>query len=213
MSIETKQAKVETILSMAPVVPVMLIDDIKQAVPLARALVAGGLPVLEITLRTSAALEAIKAIMAEVEGAIVGVGTVITPDQFRQCAKLGCAFAVSPGSTGQLLGVAEDHEMPLLPGGVTASEIMALLEWGYRIQKFFPAEPAGGIAYLTALSSPIPQVKFCPTGGITPLSAPNYLKLPNVITIGGSWMIPKTKLASGDWAGIQALAGATSQLK
>lgn len=213
MGMEAKQARVETILKMAPVVPVMLVDDVKQAVPLARALVAGGLPVLEITLRTSTAMEAIKAIMAEVEGAVVGVGTVITPDQFRQCAKLGCAFAVSPGSTSQLLGAAEDDEMPLLPGAATASEIMALLERGYRIQKFFPAEPAGGIAYLTALASPIPQVKFCPTGGITPLSAPNYLKLPNVITIGGSWMIPKAKLATGDWAGIQALAGATSQLK
>ncbi len=213
MSIAEKQTKVETILNMAPVVPVMMIDDVRQAVPLARALVSGGLPVLEITLRTPAALDAIRAIMAEVEGAVVGAGTVLTSDQLRQCAKLGCAFAVSPGSTGQLLGAAEDHEMPLLPGGVTASEIMALLEWGYRIQKFFPAEPSGGIAYLTALSSPIPQVKFCPTGGITPLSAPNYLKLPNVITLGGSWMIPKAKLASADWAGIEALAGATSQLK
>jgi 2-dehydro-3-deoxyphosphogluconate aldolase / (4S)-4-hydroxy-2-oxoglutarate aldolase len=213
MSIEAKQANVENILGMAPVVAVILIDDLRQAVPLARALVAGGLKVLEITLRTSAALEAIKAIKAEVEGAVVGAGTVLTPDQFRQCDRLGCAFAVSPGSTGQLLGVAEDHEMPLLPGAVTATEVMSLLEWGYRIQKFFPAEPAGGIAYLTALSSPIPQVQFCPTGGITPLSAPNYLKLPNVITVGGSWMIPKVKLASGDWAGIEALAGATAQLK
>lgn len=213
MSMEIKQAKVEAILNKAPVVPVMVIDDVRQAVPLARALVAGGLPVLEITLRTSVAMDAMRAIMAEVEGAIVGVGTVITPEQFKQCSKLGCAFAVSPGSSGQLLGAAEDYEMPLLPGGVTASEVMALLEWGYRFQKFFPAEPAGGIAYLTALSSPLPQVSFCPTGGITPLSAPNYLKLPNVITIGGSWMIPKAKLATGDWAGIEALAAATAQLK
>ena len=210
---EKKQAAMEVILKIAPVIPVMIVDDVKQAVALARALVAGGLPVLEITLRTSAAMEAMRGIMTEVEGAIVGVGTVFTPDQFKQCAKLGCAFAVSPGSTGQLLGAAEDYEMPLLPGGVTASEVMALLGWGYRLQKFFPAEPAGGIAYLTSLSSPIPQVQFCPTGGITPISAPNYLKLPNVITIGGSWMLPKAKVMAGDWAGIEALARATSQLK
>jgi 2-dehydro-3-deoxyphosphogluconate aldolase / (4S)-4-hydroxy-2-oxoglutarate aldolase len=169
--------------------------------------------VLEITLRTDAAIDSMKAIMAEVEGAIVGAGTVLTPQQFRQCAKLGCAFAVSPGSTGKLLGEADDYDMPLLPGAVTASEAMALLEWGYRIQKFFPAEPAGGTAYLSSLASPLPQVKFCPTGGITPESAPSYLKLSNVITIGGSWMAPKAKVQAGDWAGIEALAKLASQLK
>ncbi len=212
-NMEKKQAAVEAILKQAPVVPVMVIDDVKQAVPLARALVAGGLPVLEITLRTDAAIDAMKAIMAEVEDAIVGAGTVLTPQQFRQCAKLGCAFAVSPGASGKLLGEAEDYDMPLLPGAVTASEVMALLEWGYRFQKFFPAEPAGGTAYLSSLSSPIPQVKFCPTGGITPESAPSYLKLSNVITIGGSWMAPKAKVQAGDWAGIEALAKLASQLK
>ena len=211
--VEAKQTAIKAILKKAPVVPVMVIEDVKQAVPMARALVAGGLPVLEITLRTAAAMEAMRAIMAEVEGAIVGVGTVITPEQFKQCSKLGCAFAVSPGSTGQLLSAAEDYDMPLLPGGVTASEVMALLEWGYRFQKFFPAEPSGGVAYLSALSSPIPQVQFCPTGSITPELAPGYLKLANVITIGGSWMIPKVKIASGDWAGIEAMARTASQLK
>jgi 2-dehydro-3-deoxyphosphogluconate aldolase/(4S)-4-hydroxy-2-oxoglutarate aldolase len=210
---DKKQTAVEAILRKAPVVPVMVIDDVAQAVPLARALVAGGLPVLEITLRTGAAIEAMKAIMAEVEGAIVGAGTVLTPEQFKQCSKMGCAFAVSPGSSGKLLGAAEDYDMPLLPGAVTASEVMALLEWGYRVQKFFPAEPAGGTAYLSSLSSPIPQVKFCPTGGITVDTAPSYLKLSNVMTIGGSWMAPKAKVQAGDWTGIEALAKAASHLK
>jgi 2-dehydro-3-deoxyphosphogluconate aldolase / (4S)-4-hydroxy-2-oxoglutarate aldolase len=213
MGMKKKQAAVEAILKQAPVVPVMVIEDLTHAVPLARALVAGGLPVLEITLRTEAALEAMRAIMAEVEGAIVGAGTVLTPEQMKHCAKLGCAFAVSPGASGKLLGAAEDYDMPLLPGAVTASEVMALLEWGYQFQKFFPAEPAGGTAYLASLSQPIPQVKFCPTGGITLQSAPAYLKLANVITLGGSWMAPKAKVAAGDWAGIETLAREAANLR
>jgi 2-dehydro-3-deoxyphosphogluconate aldolase / (4S)-4-hydroxy-2-oxoglutarate aldolase len=207
------QKGLEETLRSAPVVPVMVIDDVKQAVPLARALVAGGLPVLEITLRTEAALDCIRAIKGEVEGAIVGAGTVLTPQQLRDCEKLKLAFAVSPGSTGKLLGAAEDYNVPLLPGGVTASECMALLEWGYSIQKFFPAEPAGGSAYLASLASPLPQVTFCPTGGITPELAPKYLKLSNVITIGGSWMAPKNLVAAGNWAEIENLARAASKLK
>jgi 2-dehydro-3-deoxyphosphogluconate aldolase / (4S)-4-hydroxy-2-oxoglutarate aldolase len=154
-----------------------------------------------------------KAIMAEVEGAIVGAGTVLSTEQLKQCNKLGCAFAVSPGASGKLLGAAEDVAMPLLPGAVTASEVMALLEWGYAHQKFFPAEPAGGTAYLASLSQPIPQVKFCPTGGITLEKAPSYLKLSNVITLGGSWMAPKGLVQAGDWAGIENLARAASQLR
>lgn len=207
------QKGLEAALKLAPVVPVMVIENLKDAVPLARALVKGGLPVLEITLRTEAALECIKAIVAEVEGAIVGSGTVLTPQQLRESRKAGCTFAVSPGSTGKLLGAAEDEDIALLPGGVTASECMALLEWGYTIQKFFPAEPAGGAPYLSSLSSPLPQVKFCPTGGITPALAPSYLKLSNVITVGGSWMIPKALIAAGDWAGIEKLAREASALK
>ncbi len=207
------QAGLEAALKKAPVVPVMVIDDVKHAVPLARALVNGGLPVLEITLRTASAMDSIKAIIAEVEGAIVGAGTVITPQQLRDCEKAGCVFAVSPGSTGKLLGEAEDRNIALLPGGVTASECMALLEWGYSIQKFFPAEPAGGTAYLSSLASPLPQVKFCPTGGITPTLASSYLKLPNVITIGGSWMAPKNLVAAGDWATIEKLAREASVLR
>jgi 2-dehydro-3-deoxyphosphogluconate aldolase / (4S)-4-hydroxy-2-oxoglutarate aldolase len=206
MATKELQRGLEGALMKAPVVPVMVIDDVKDAVPMARALVNGGLPVLEITLRTEAALECIKAIKGEVEGAIVGAGTVLTAQQLRECHKLKLAFAVSPGSTGKLLGAAEDYDVALLPGGVTASECMALLEWGYTIQKFFPAEPAGGSAYLSSLASPLPQVKFCPTGGITPELAPQYLKLANVITIGGSWMIPKSLVKAGDWAGVEKLA-------
>lgn len=207
------QKGLEAALRRAPVVPVMVIEDVRQAVPLARALVNGGLPVLEITLRTEAAIDCIKAIIAEVEGAIVGAGTVLTPKQLRECEKIGCVFAVSPGSTGKLLGEAEDRDIALLPGGVTASECMALLEWGYTIQKFFPAEPAGGSAYLSSLASPLPLVKFCPTGGITPELAPKYLKLPNVITIGGSWMAPKHLVAAGDWAAIEKLASEAAKLR
>jgi 2-dehydro-3-deoxyphosphogluconate aldolase / (4S)-4-hydroxy-2-oxoglutarate aldolase len=208
------QRNLAAALKSAPVVPVMVIENVKDAVPLARALVKGGLPVLEITLRTAAALDCIKAIVAEVEGAIVGSGTVLTPLQLRDSRKAGCTFAVSPGSTGMLLGAADDEDgIELLPGGVTASECMALLEWGYTIQKFFPAEPAGGAPYLASLASPLPQIRFCPTGGITPALAPNYLKLSNVVTIGGSWMIPKALIAAGDWSGIEKLAREASALK
>ncbi len=210
---ETLQKGLEAALKLAPVVPVMVIENVKDAVPLARALVQGGLPVLEITLRTETALDSIRAIVAEVEGAIIGSGTVLTSQQLRDSRKAGCTFAVSPGSTGKLLSAAEDEDIALLPGGVTASECMALLEWGYIIQKFFPAEPAGGAAYLGSLASPLPQIKFCPTGGITPALAPSYLKLSNVITVGGSWMIPKALIAAGDWAGIEKLAREASALK
>ncbi|MFT3989139.1 bifunctional 4-hydroxy-2-oxoglutarate aldolase/2-dehydro-3-deoxy-phosphogluconate aldolase [Aestuariivirga sp.] len=206
------QNGVEATLKAAPVVPVMVIDDQADAVPLSRALVKGGLPVLEITLRTPTALDSIRAIIAEVEGAIVGAGTVLDAQKLAACEKLGCAFAVSPGSSPKLLDAAQDSAVPLLPGGVTASECMALLERGYRFQKFFPAEPAGGVAYLSSLASPLPQIMFCPTGGITPQSAPSYLKLPNVITLGGSWMAPKKLIAAKDWAGIEALAREASKL-
>jgi 2-dehydro-3-deoxyphosphogluconate aldolase / (4S)-4-hydroxy-2-oxoglutarate aldolase len=207
------QSGVEAILSAAPVVPVMVIERVADAVPLARALVKGGLPVLEITLRTSAAIDSIRAIMAEAEGAIVGVGTVMAPAQMIDMDKLGCAFAVSPGSSPSLLAAAKDVRMPLLPGGVTASECMNLLDHGYRFQKFFPAEPAGGAAYLASLGSPIPQIQFCPTGGITLESAPKYLKLANVITVGGSWMVPKKLIEAGDWTGIEKLAAEAARLK
>ena len=212
MATKNSQKGLEASLLKAPVVPVMVIENLKDAVPLARALVKGGLPVLEITLRTEAAFECIKAIIAEVEGAIVGSGTVLTPKQLRQSQKLGCVFAVSPGATGKLLGAAEDEDISLLPGAATASEAMALLEWGYALQKFFPAEAAGGAAYLSSLASPLPQIKFCPTGGITPALAPKYLKLQNVITLGGSWMAPKELVKAGQWEEIEKLARAAADM-
>ena len=213
MSSEVHQNQVEKILSTAPVVPVMVIEDLTKAVPLARALVAGGLPVLEITLRTASAVDCIRAIVAEVEGAIIGAGTVITPAQMETVERIGCAFAVSPGSSPRLLAAAQQSRIPLLPGAVTATEVMSLLEAGYRFQKFFPAESSGGTAALSALSSPLPQVRFCPTGGITPENLPAYRRLSNVITVGGSWMAPKALVAKGDWAAITDLSREASALK
>ena len=207
------QTGLEIILKSAPVVPVLVIETAADAVPLARALVKGGLPVLEITLRTKAALECVRAIIAEVEGAIVGAGTVLDGKKLKETEHLGCAFAVSPGSTKALLDAAEDMLIPLLPGSASASECMALMERGYRFQKFFPAEAAGGAAYLSSLASPLPQVNFCPTGSITLETAPKYLKLANVITIGGSWMVPKKLVDAKDWAGIEALAREAAKLK
>ena len=207
------QKGLEAALLIAPIVPVMVIDDVKQAVPLARALVRGGLPVLEITLRTAAALDCIRAIVAEVEGAIVGSGTVLTAQQLKQSEKAGCVFAVSPGITPKLLKAAKDQKIALLPASASASEAMVLLEHGYTLQKFFPAEPSGGAPYLASLSSPLPQIRFCPTGGITPALAPSYLKLPNVITLGGSWMAPKNLVNAGQWDEIEKLSREAAALR
>jgi len=207
------QGGLDAILKAAPVVPVLVIETVADAVPLARALVKGGLPVLEITLRTHAALDCIRAIIAEVEGAVVGAGTVLDGKKLREAEHIGCKFAVSPGATRQLLEAAEDSLVPLLPGSATASECMVLIERGYRYQKFFPAEAAGGAPYLGSLASPLPQVRFCPTGGISLATAPAYLKLANVITIGGSWMAPKQLVAAKDWAAIEALAREAAKLK
>lgn len=207
------QRGLEASLKLAPVVPVMVIENLEDAVPLARALVQGGLPVLEITLRTKAAKDCIKAIIAEVEGAIVGTGTVLAHEQLHLSEKLGCAFAVSPGASPMLLQAAKNFSVPLLPGAGTPSESMALLELGYFLQKFFPAEQSGGAAYLASLASPLPQIKFCPTGGITPELATNYLKLANVITVGGSWMAPKKLVAEKKWDEIEKLARVAAQLK
>jgi 2-dehydro-3-deoxyphosphogluconate aldolase / (4S)-4-hydroxy-2-oxoglutarate aldolase len=206
MNIEAKQQKVEATMRLAPVIPVVIIDDAKHAVPMARALVAGGVPAIEVTLRTPAALDAIRAIAAEVEGAVVGVGTVLTAKDLHAAEQAGARFAVSPGVSPQLLAAAEDSALPLLPGVGTASEAMSMLERGYRHLKFFPAVPAGGAKLLGAWASPLPQLRFCPTGGITLTSAPDFLTLPNVLCVGGSWLTPKDKLLSGDWAGIEQLA-------
>lgn len=208
-----RQAGLEAILKQAPVVPVLVIDDVALAVPLARALVEGGLPVLEITLRTKAAPDCIRAIRAEVKNAIVGSGTVLDAQGLEISEELGCAFAVSPGATPALLDAAKGSKTPLLPASRSPSETMFLLEKGYALQKFFPAEQSGGAAYLGAVASPLPQVRFCPTGGITAEIAPSYLKLANVITVGGSWMAPKALLAAKDWAAITKLSAAAASLK
>lgn len=197
----------DALMRRVPVIPVIVIDKLGDAVPLAQALVEGGLDVLEITLRTPAALDAMKAIMAEVEGAIVGAGTVRDPEQLEAVARLGCAFAVSPGFTHRLLDAAKDSPCPLLPGAATASEMMMLAEAGFERQKFFPAGPAGGVAYLKSIASPLPDIRFCPTGGIDAGSAKDYLKLDNVLCVGGSWVVPKSAIEIGDWKAISRLAG------
>lgn len=205
-TVDQKQTTVEATLKLAPVVPVLIIDDAKDAVPLARALVAGGLKAIEITLRTPAALDAIERVAGEVEGAMPGVGTVLTSAQLEAAARAGAKFAVSPGGAPGVFDAADDNDVPLLPGAATASEVMAALERGYRFQKFFPAEQAGGAAYLKSLSSPLQSVTFCPTGGVNLANAPSYLALGNVICVGGSWVAPKDKVEAGDWDGITALA-------
>lgn len=206
------QDGLEQILRLAPVVPVVIIDDVADAVPLARALVAGGLSVIEITLRTAAGMEAIRAIAAEVEGAIPGVGTVLEAAQYIAAAKAGARFAVSPGCTDKLLDAAAHCGIPPLPGISTVSEAMILLERGYDFAKFFPAEAAGGAAFLASIASPLPQLTFCPTGGITAESAPRYLKLSNVICVGGSWMVSRAAIAAKDWAGVTAQAAIAAKL-
>ncbi|MGR3540371.1 MAG: bifunctional 4-hydroxy-2-oxoglutarate aldolase/2-dehydro-3-deoxy-phosphogluconate aldolase [Hasllibacter sp.] len=179
-----------TICELAPIVPVLVIDDAADARPLAEALVKGGLPALEVTLRTPAALDAIRE-MATVPGGHVGAGTLLTPKDVEAALDAGATFGVSPGATDRLLDACEANGLPLLPGAATATEAMALLERGYTVQKFFPAEASGGAPALRAIGAPIPQVSFCPTGGVTPANAPGYLKLPNVLCCGGSWVAPK----------------------
>jgi 2-dehydro-3-deoxyphosphogluconate aldolase/(4S)-4-hydroxy-2-oxoglutarate aldolase len=213
MSIEQKQKQIEATLRLAPVVPVVIIHDARAAVSMARALVAGGVPAIEVTLRTPAALDAIRAIAEEVEGAIVGVGTVLSAKDLRAAHKAGARFAVSPGVSPGLLDAADDSELPLLPGVATAGEAMTLLERGYHHLKFFPAVPAGGHKLLGAWASPLPQIRFCPTGGISLANAPDFLNLPNVLCVGGSWLTPADKLDSGDWAGIERLAREAAALR
>ncbi|MGW5635309.1 bifunctional 4-hydroxy-2-oxoglutarate aldolase/2-dehydro-3-deoxy-phosphogluconate aldolase [Streptomyces sp. NPDC003832] len=201
-----------SVLDLAPVVPVVVIGDAADAVPLARALVAGGLPAIEVTLRTPGALDAIRAMAAEVPEAVVGAGTVITPEQVDAAVGAGARFLVSPGWTDSLLEAMRGSGVPFLPGVSTTSEVVALLERGVREMKFFPAEAAGGTAYLRSLSGPLPQARFCPTGGIGPDSAPDYLTLPNVGCVGGSWMLPSDAVAARDWARVESLARAAAGL-
>ncbi len=197
---------------LAPVVPVLVIDDLAHAKKLAEALVAGGLPALEVTLRTPVALDAIRA-MAEVPGGRVGAGTLLTPADVKAAKGAGATFGVSPGVTQRLLDACAEYDLPLLPGAATASEVMALLEMGYTVQKFFPAEQSGGAAFLKSLGSPIPQVKFCPTGGISLKNARDYLSLSNILCVGGSWVAPKDALARGDWGAITTLAAEAAALR
>jgi 2-dehydro-3-deoxyphosphogluconate aldolase/(4S)-4-hydroxy-2-oxoglutarate aldolase len=210
---ETKQQQIAGILALAPVVPVVVVDDAAHAVPMAKALVAGGIRAIEVTLRTLAALDAIRAVAAEVEGAVVGVGTVLDGTQLEAARKAGARFAVSPGASPRLLDAADEHDLPLLPGAATAGEAMTLLERGYRHLKFFPAVPAGGARLLAAWASPLPQIRFCPTGGISLANAPEFLALPNVACVGGSWLTPKDKLETGDWSGIERLAREAASLR
>ncbi|WP_170533606.1 bifunctional 4-hydroxy-2-oxoglutarate aldolase/2-dehydro-3-deoxy-phosphogluconate aldolase [Ruegeria atlantica] len=207
----SKTQRTREICGLAPIVPVLVVDDAAQARPLAEALVAGGLPALEVTLRTPAALDAIRA-MAQVPGGVVGAGTLVTPEDVRAAKEAGAQFGVSPGATDVLIAACEAEGLPLLPGAATASEAMRLLEKGYDMLKFFPAEASGGAPALKAIGAPLPQITFCPTGGVSPANASDYLSLTNVACAGGSWVAPKQMVQSGDWAGIEALARDASKL-
>lgn len=211
MTPQEASQKSREICNLAPVIPVLVVDDASSAGSLAKALVAGGLPALEVTLRTPAALDAIRA-MAEVEGGVVGAGTLVTPADVRAAKAAGAKFGVSPGATDVLLKACEDEDLPLLPGAATASEAMRLLERGYDVLKFFPAEASGGAKALKAIGAPLPQISFCPTGGVSTGNLNDYLGLSNVLCAGGSWVAPADKVASGDWDGIEKLARAAVEL-
>ena len=208
-----KTKKLLALLDGQPVIPVIKIDDARNAVPLARALAAGGLRAIEITLRTGDALEAIRRVAAEVPEAIVGAGTILNPAQFAEAEQAGSKFIVSPGLTRNLLDAAADSEVPLLPGAITPGEIMTARDAGLDFLKFFPTEQAGGVDFIKALASPIADVKFCPTGGVTAKSAPDYLALSNIICVGGSWVAPDAMVKEGRWSEIEALAREASKLR
>lgn len=208
-----KTEKLIPVMTGQTVIPVLLIDKAQDAVPLARALAKGGLPAIEITLRTEAALDAIRAVAEEVPEAIVGAGTILNALHYEQAVRAGSQFIVSPGVTDAILDAAGQSDIPLLPGCATASEVMCLRERGYTHVKFFPAEQAGGAPYLKALSSPLAGTFFCPTGGISLSNAMHYLSLPNVLCIGGSWIAPKELVNDGKWDEITALAAAAAALK
>ncbi|ONI87205.1 keto-deoxy-phosphogluconate aldolase [Saccharothrix sp. ALI-22-I] len=212
MTTTPSHATAADLLALSPVIPVVVVDDADHAVPLAQALLRGGIRVIELTLRTPAALAAIERVAAEVPGIVIGAGTVTAPEHAEQAAKAGAAFLVTPGSTDRVLDAAEDTGLPFLPGAATVSEAMRLAERGLTSLKFFPAEAAGGVDYLKSIGGPLPGLRFCPTGGITPASAPRYLALPNVGCVGGSWLAPKDALASGDFARIEELARAAATL-
>jgi 2-dehydro-3-deoxyphosphogluconate aldolase/(4S)-4-hydroxy-2-oxoglutarate aldolase len=205
--------EIAAIAARAPVIPVLTVERVADAVPLARALIKGGLPVLEVTFRTQAALEAMAAMAREVPEAVVGAGTVLTEEQLRQAIAAGARFGVSPGCTPALAQAVTASGLPFLPGVQTVSEAMALAEQGFRLLKLFPADAAGGTGWLKAVSAPLRGLKFCPTGGIGIETAPAYLALPNVACVGGSWVAPRDAVSAGDWARIERLAAAAAALK
>ena len=202
----TRTTELDSICLKAEVIPVLTIERIEDAVPLGRALIEGGLPVLEITLRTDCALEAIRRMREALPGASIGAGTVLTTAQYRQAEQAGVDFVVTPGATDALYRYGVSSPVPMLPGVATVSELMNGWQYGYRRFKFFPAEASGGAAAIKAFGAPIPEARFCPTGGITPDNAEDYLKLPNVMCVGGSWLTPKKLIEAEDWDGIRQLA-------
>ena len=208
-----KTKRLLSLLNGQPVIPVLKIDRLDDAVPLARALVRGGLPMIEITLRTRDALECIRRVSGEVENAVVGAGTILDAAQFEAAEKAGSRFIVSPGINSAVLKAAADSDVPLLPGAITPGEIMMAMEAGLDFLKFFPAEQAGGVGFLKALASPFAGVRFCPTGSVSARNVADYLALPNVICVGGSWVAPDDLVKAGDWSAIEALATQASNLR
>lgn len=206
MNPASHQTEILSMMALAPVIPVLTVRDAEDGVAQARALVAGGLPAIEVTLRTAGALAAISAIRDAVPGAIVGAGTILTPEQIAKACAAGARFLVSPGASARLAQAAAAAPVPFLPGVATASEAMTLMELGFRALKLFPAEAVGGVRLLASLAGPLPDLRFCPTGGIDLAKAPAYLALPNVLCVGGSWMLPKAALGSGDYATVEKLA-------
>lgn len=204
---------IREIVGLAPVIPVLTINDLEHAVPLARALAAGGLKVLEITMRTPVALAAIEAMRKAVPDAVVGVGTLTRAVDFAAADRAGAQFGVTPGLTPELASAARGARFPLLPGVMTPTELIAARNAGFSVLKLFPADQAGGIGMLKALGAPFPDVLFCPTGGISRETAPDFLALPNVVCVGGSWVAPRAMLEAGDWAGVEALARDAASLK
>ncbi|ABD54871.1 bifunctional 4-hydroxy-2-oxoglutarate aldolase/2-dehydro-3-deoxy-phosphogluconate aldolase [Jannaschia sp. CCS1] len=211
MTPQAQSLAAHRIAALAPIIPVLVVNDPAHAQPLASALVKGGLPALEVTLRTPCALEVI-AEMAKVEGGVVGAGTLLTPRDVENAKEAGAVFGVSPGATAHLIDACAANELPLLPGAATASEVMFLFEQGFDLLKFFPAEANGGVPALKAIGAPIPQVSFCPTGGVSISNAPDYLGLPNVVCAGGSWVAPNAAVEAGDWDRIEQLASEAAAL-
>lgn len=202
-----------SLLDQVPVIPVVVVEDLADAVPLARALADGGVPVVELTLRTAVALDAMALIAREVPEVLLGAGTVVSPDQAKRARDAGARFLVSPGSTPRLLEAMTDTGLPFLPGVATVSEALAVLEHGLTEMKLFPAEASGGTAFLSALASPLPQVRFCPTGGVGPGNVADYLALPNVGCVGGSWLTPRDVVRAGEWCEVSRRAAATLALR